>query len=365
MAGTVKYDIFISWSKDDNDVGRRIANRLKEFISDVFSSFVDAFVSDVDITDKWFEELSDVLKGVKYGVMILTPKALDSAWVNYELGVLRGGDKIIKTFRFSDRIDRTKTPFAIRQDKQFDKETLLEFLTKVYEDKNPGSNKKGFNRSFEREWDSFYRDIQSYTAELDETYERNYLIRNQYDKKISEQKVDIERLQKDLAAKEVEIQKLKTEMENYVDSDKTQLINALNEKIEKLNEDLAKKDEEILAARQRTEEDKNYNRIHTFINVGFRNFWNNYKKIIYLALAAILTAILTLSFMASVHERHKQSMIAIIGIPIVTTLCFITCKLWINKTSSQRLKTFLIVSMCLGLLMAGLVEFAVIVDGFK
>ena len=187
MAGTVKYDIFISWSKDDNDVGRRIANRLKEFISDVFSSFVDAFVSDVDITDKWFEELSDVLKGVKYGVMILTPKALDSAWVNYELGVLRGGDKIIKTFRFSDRIDRTKTPFAIRQDKPFDKETLLEFLTKVYEDKNPGSNKKGFNRSFEREWDSFYRDIQSYTAELDETYERNYLIRNQYDKKISEQ----------------------------------------------------------------------------------------------------------------------------------------------------------------------------------
>ena len=42
MTENNKYDIFISWSKDDNDVGRRIANRLKDFISDVFSSFVDA-----------------------------------------------------------------------------------------------------------------------------------------------------------------------------------------------------------------------------------------------------------------------------------------------------------------------------------
>lgn len=349
MAGTVKYDIFISWSKDDNDVGRRIANRLKEFISDVFSSFVDAFVSDVDITDKWFEELSDVLKGVKYGVMILTPKALDSAWVNYELGVLRGGDKIIKTFRFSDRIDRTKTPFAIRQDKQFDKETLLEFLTKVYEDKNPGSDKKGFNRSFEREWDSFYRDIKSYTAELDETYERNYLIRNQYDKKISEQKADIERLHKNLAAKEVEIQKLKTEMENYVDSDKSQLINALNEKIEKLNNDLAKKDEEILAGKKGTEEGAKEEEEASLINIKV-------NELSFMAVVAILIAIIVWIIASNYHMSEDQAMVFSFAIPIETFVCFKICDLWTSKTDSLGLKKFLKVCKWGGVIGAILAE---------
>ena len=368
MAGTVKYDIFISWSKDDNDVGRRIANRLKEFISDVFSSFVDAFVSDVDITDKWFEELSDVLKGVKYGVMILTPKALDSAWVNYELGVLRGGDKIIKTFRFSDRIDRTKTPFAIRQDKQFDKETLLEFLTKVYEDKNPGSNKKGFNRSFEREWDSFYRDIQSYTAELDETYERNYLIRNQYDKKISEQKVDIERLQKDLAAKEVEIQKLKTEMENYVDSDKTQLINALNEKIEKLNNDLAKKDEEIMATKTGTEEGAKEER-----KTGLFNEQPSEKKdddnrlLVGMVVLAILIVIITLSVAQNNHYNVNggTALFLVFALPIETIVCFKICNLWIDKTESLNLKAVLKLCKWVGIIGAIFAEIVAISTAFK
>lgn len=372
MAVTGKYDIFISWSKDDKDVGRRIANRLKEFISDVFSSFVDAFVSDVDITDKWFEELSDVLKDVKYGVMVLTPKALDSAWVNYELGVLRGGNKIIKTFRFSDNIDRTKTPFAIRQDKPFDRETLLDFLTKVYEDKNPGSNKKGFIRSFDREWDSLYKDIKSFTAELDETYERNYLIRNQFDKKISEQKEDIEKLRKILTDKEIEIQKLQIEKEQLLDSDKTQLISALNEKIEQMNADLAKKDEDMLKAQTRSieitkEEDKR----NTLFNIGIRITDDIIKlfKMVGLALAIPIIYWVVFNIVDGAIPRPHDDTRIIFGVaafflPIETVVCFKICNLWIEQTNSTNLKALLRLCKWVGVIGASFLEIGFVLEGW-
>ncbi len=359
MAVTGKYDIFISWSKDDKDVGRRIANRLKEFISDVFSSFVDAFVSDVDITDKWFEELSDVLKDVKYGVMVLTPKALDSAWVNYELGVLRGGNKIIKTFRFSDNIDRTKTPFAIRQDKPFDRETLLDFLTKVYEDKNPGSNKKGFIRSFDREWDSLYKDIKSFTAELDETYERNYLIRNQFDKKISEQKEDIEKLRKILTDKEIEIQKLQIEKEQLLDSDKTQLISALNEKIEQMNADLAKKDEEILKEQTKSEEVTKEEKKNKFVEIGKTEDNNNLTKMVVLAVGILILFFFLLDYFKNSSDRAPEGIVAFF-LPIETIVCFKICNLWIEQTNSTNLKAFLRLCKWVGVIGASLLEIILI-----
>ena len=120
------YDVFISWRNDANEVGKRIANRLKTFIEEIFVDAVTAFASDVDLKEEWNNELENALKTSEYGILILTPEAMDSFWMSYEYGVLRGRGKKVRTFHFSD-INRDKTSFTINQDLEFNEKTFYDY----------------------------------------------------------------------------------------------------------------------------------------------------------------------------------------------------------------------------------------------
>ncbi len=123
--------IFISWHNDKQGIGKRISNCFHEYLNKIFGKYLKAFASNVDITREWYDELSTALKdGCQYAIFILTPQALDSAWMSYEYGVLRQKTENIWCFRFGD-VMRDNTPFIINQYLDFSNSELKKVLESI------------------------------------------------------------------------------------------------------------------------------------------------------------------------------------------------------------------------------------------
>lgn len=244
-----KYDIFISWRNDTNDIGKRIADRLKVFIEeDVFTSEVAVFASNVDLKENWNDELENALNTSEYGIMILTPEAMDSFWMSYEYGVLRGRGKKINSFHFST-INRDKTPFTISQDLEFNYKNLLDFLKKIYSRKNPQVRSfDAFERRFRKEWDAFHNDINSYVQNINKDYKRNHILCGEFKEKLNEKEVEKEKLRdeikanmKNIALLNNEVNTLQTKiqvLEKIHNSDNIKIINELNDSNKCLSDEL-------------------------------------------------------------------------------------------------------------------------------
>ena len=196
-----KYDVFISWHNDGNHAGKDIAERLKEFIQDeVFNKSIDVFDSDVDITGPWREELNTALVTSEWGILILTPDALDSAWMSYEYGVLRGREKKVFQFTFlNTKKDASKTPFLVNQFLDLneidlskpEKCKLFTVLGEIYEviskvDNNRLQSKDVYIKNFNNNIAQFKHDIDVITPKINKLYIRNYAIREQNSKIIKE-----------------------------------------------------------------------------------------------------------------------------------------------------------------------------------
>ena len=126
----MKSIVFISWHSDKQGIGKKISNCFHDYLCKIFGKDIKVFASDVDIKHKWTDELSKALEQSKYGIVVLTPQALDSAWMPYEFGVLRRYPDQVWCFRFGD-VSRDKTPFAYYQNLIFSENEVSSMLDTI------------------------------------------------------------------------------------------------------------------------------------------------------------------------------------------------------------------------------------------
>lgn len=125
----MKSIVFISWHSDKQGIGKKISNCFREYLGQIFCRDIKVFASNVDIKHGWNDELTKALDGSKYGIMILTPQALDSTWMPYEFGVLRRNPKHVWCFHFGN-VGR-ETLFSINQYLEFTEGELSAMLEAI------------------------------------------------------------------------------------------------------------------------------------------------------------------------------------------------------------------------------------------
>ncbi len=122
--------IFISWHNDEQRIGEKISKCFHDYFDKIFGNHIKAFASNVDIKHGWNDELSKALDDCPYAILILTPQALDSAWMPYEYGVLRQKNENIWCYRFGN-VGKDKTPFAINQYLDFSEDEISNMLDDI------------------------------------------------------------------------------------------------------------------------------------------------------------------------------------------------------------------------------------------
>ena len=202
MAAQKKYDIFISWANDDNGIGNAIAKECKKYIETIFDKRVSAFVSDVDISNVWTENLKEALSEAEWMIVILTPQAVDSLWVNYEYGCMPH-PKNIRVFKFG-KLDKSKSPLGHHQLLDFSEQQFKKFLFEVLKAKVDGLDELGVFNSISDKIKLKVPDLcdtlEKLASKIDNLYIRNYRLRNEMVAKI-----------KGIASQEKEIEELKDE----------------------------------------------------------------------------------------------------------------------------------------------------------
>lgn len=176
--------VFISWHSDKQEIGKKIAKCFRKHFENIFGKDITVFESHVDIKHGWTDELSKALDDSKYGIMLLTPQALDSAWMYYEYGVLRRTPEHVWCFSFGN-VNRDKTPFAINQYLEFNEEELNKMLDTIVK-KELADNFIGWDecisirQQIEIEVPKLYSEVNKIAVNIDNGYERNYTIREKY-----------------------------------------------------------------------------------------------------------------------------------------------------------------------------------------
>lgn len=135
--------LFVSWTNRDG-LGKELGEAFSNFFA-YFDLGIEVFYSDRDLGSDWYHVLNENLQRAKFGVFCITPKAVNSEWVNYELGSILNNRvptcKAVKKRVFpiqlsnTDRINRDKTPFAHNNVKKFcedELEKLIDSLLKEY-----------------------------------------------------------------------------------------------------------------------------------------------------------------------------------------------------------------------------------------
>ena len=244
--------VFISWHSDKQEIGKKISKCFRDCFGNIFGKEISVFASHVDIKHGWTKELSDALYGSKYGIILLTPQALDSAWMYYEFGVLRRIPEHVWCFPFGN-VSREKTPFSINQYLEFSEEELKKMLDLIIK-KELSDNVIGWDecisirKQIETEVPKLYSEVNKIAADIDNDYERNYIIREKYFQMIKNVK-DITANQR-IIELEAEVAKYKKQLilngntESEKDkkiSQKVAEIATLNTRITELESELKKK----------------------------------------------------------------------------------------------------------------------------
>ncbi len=100
-----KYDVFISYSKKDNDVASEIRDSLS-------GRQIKCFMAEKDIASGmvWEEEILNALKESPIGIILLTPNSFNSNWVMCEAGAFWAlGKSLVAPYMFVD-IDKLPEP---------------------------------------------------------------------------------------------------------------------------------------------------------------------------------------------------------------------------------------------------------------
>jgi len=67
-----------------------MAEVLRDFLSTVFGSDIDPFISssDIDAGEQWAPRLTQELKETSFGIICLTPENINNQWIHFEAGAL-------------------------------------------------------------------------------------------------------------------------------------------------------------------------------------------------------------------------------------------------------------------------------------
>ncbi len=79
--------LFVSYARDDEDSAKSLVSALRARGAEVFTP------DSVHLGDKWREHMVERFRESDRIVMLLTPRALESDWTVFELGLARGLDK--------------------------------------------------------------------------------------------------------------------------------------------------------------------------------------------------------------------------------------------------------------------------------
>jgi hypothetical protein len=96
--------VFISWS---GDISHTVAIALRDWLPSVLQS-VEPYVSSEDIEKgaRWSVEIGQQLEETSFGILYVTPRNLNSPWLNFEAGAL---SKSLDTSRVSPFLLGIKT----------------------------------------------------------------------------------------------------------------------------------------------------------------------------------------------------------------------------------------------------------------
>lgn len=88
MANTEKYDVFLSFAAKDSNYARAISKELARRGLHVWEA-----KSEIPAGEPWAKKLEAALLSASSCVVLISEEALDSPWVNFELGAAFGRSK--------------------------------------------------------------------------------------------------------------------------------------------------------------------------------------------------------------------------------------------------------------------------------
>ena len=134
--------LFISWTSRDG-IGKELGEAFTKFFKS-FDLGIKVFYSEDTLNDDWYHNLLVALREAKYGFFCLTKSAINSEWVNFELGAILN-NKIDTTaikhrvfliqLSNSEKLDKGKTPSAFNNVKSFCEKELKKIVLDILEER--------------------------------------------------------------------------------------------------------------------------------------------------------------------------------------------------------------------------------------
>ena len=139
-----KYDIFFCHPSGDRRKATLIVNFLKRIIREALGDKYSIFYSPEDLkkdreSKAWRVGINKALKDCKCMIVYYTPNALNSRWMNYEIGAMASRSKTLIPIT-TGAVDLSKAVIndnTITNIATDDKETLEDWVIKIIEELNP------------------------------------------------------------------------------------------------------------------------------------------------------------------------------------------------------------------------------------
>ena len=134
--------LFVSWTSRDG-IGKELGEAFTKFFKS-FDLGMKVFYSEDTLNDDWYHNLLESLKKAKYGFFCLTKSAINSEWVNFELGAILNNKvdtKAIESRVFliqltsAEKLNKGKTPSAFNNVKPFCEKELKKVVLDILEER--------------------------------------------------------------------------------------------------------------------------------------------------------------------------------------------------------------------------------------
>ena len=153
--------VFISWS---GDLSKEVASLLNEWLQSV-APFVTTYLSvdNLHLGERWSLNLSKELQETEFGIFCMTADNINSAWINYEAGVLSqdiDGSHLIPLLINVSNEALQVSPLAQFQTTALDKNGVLRLVLTLYRKFNSTTPEARVRQIFEKWWPDLQEALQ-------------------------------------------------------------------------------------------------------------------------------------------------------------------------------------------------------------
>lgn len=143
--------IFISWSGERSN---QIAEKLKEWLLDVFQNSIEPFVSseDISIGKLWRPKVAEELQASNFGIICVTHENYSNPWLIFEAGALSKeihASTVVPLFFGIKPSNLTGNPLADYQGTQYSEKEIKKLIYTINEKTDTPSEKERLDRNFE------------------------------------------------------------------------------------------------------------------------------------------------------------------------------------------------------------------------